>query len=269
MKIRKWLSPPDPSLNYQKALQQHQNDTGLWFLESKQYENWKTSPASILWLYGIPGCGKTILSSTIIRNISQYCVDKSVKATAYFYFDFNDPQKQDPELMIRSLICQLLQQCSKMPTILETLFSSCETGQRQPALDDLLEVLRQTILAFSHSYIVLDALDESNRRTDLMEILERIVQWKIDGLRLLFTSRKELDIERSLKDLVQDCDTICLQSTLVNDDIRSYVHHRLSVDKDLKKWQKDPTIANEIETVLMKGAHGMYASSLSIIVSLM
>jgi hypothetical protein len=28
--------------------------------------------------------------------------------TAYFYFDFNDTQKQDPELMLRSLLCQFL-----------------------------------------------------------------------------------------------------------------------------------------------------------------
>ena len=57
-KIREWLSPPDPSLNYDKALEQRQADTGLWFLESPDYSKWKIDPASFLWLYGIPGCGK-------------------------------------------------------------------------------------------------------------------------------------------------------------------------------------------------------------------
>ncbi|KAF9729867.1 hypothetical protein PMIN01_11800, partial [Paraphaeosphaeria minitans] len=48
VKIRAWLSAPDPSTNYQKALKQRQDDTGLWFLESDQYAKWKTDVASFL-----------------------------------------------------------------------------------------------------------------------------------------------------------------------------------------------------------------------------
>jgi len=92
-KIHQWLSPPDPLLNYQKALKQRQADTGLWFLESSQYGKWKTDPTSFLWLHGIPGCGKTILSSTVLENVFQYRADDPTKVVAYFYFDFNDAQK--------------------------------------------------------------------------------------------------------------------------------------------------------------------------------
>lgn len=48
VKIRKWLSAPDPSMNYQKALKQRQEDTGLWFLKSDQYAKWKIDAASFL-----------------------------------------------------------------------------------------------------------------------------------------------------------------------------------------------------------------------------
>jgi len=71
----------------------------LWFLESEQYAKWKASPSSFLWLHGIPGCGKTILSSTVIEDILQHCTNDPGKAAAYFYFDFKDPQKQSSELM--------------------------------------------------------------------------------------------------------------------------------------------------------------------------
>ncbi|CAN9450612.1 unnamed protein product [Alternaria alternata] len=107
-KICSWLSAPDPSTNYNKAHKQRQANTGLWLLESAKFSEWKERTASRLWLYGIPGCGKTILSSTIIENLLQYCHDDTNIVTAYFYFDFNDTQKQDPELMLRSLLCQLL-----------------------------------------------------------------------------------------------------------------------------------------------------------------
>jgi hypothetical protein len=116
------------SLNYQKTVKRRQADTGLWFLESDKYSAWKTNPASFLWLYGIPRCGKTILSSTIVQNVLKYCANDPGKAVAYFYFDFNDTQKRSPELMIRSLASQLSQQCVKIPTMLETLSFSSEIG---------------------------------------------------------------------------------------------------------------------------------------------
>jgi len=179
------------------------------------------------------------------------------KVIAYFYFDFNDTQKQSPELMIRSLVSQLSQQCVKIPTTLETLFSSCENGQRQPSLDGLLEVMHYMMQEFPESYIVLDALDECTDRTELMAILERIAGLKLEGSHILVTSRKERDIESSLETIVDTQNTICLQSKLVDRDIRTYVHQRLSDDKSLSKWQKDPDVRHEIEMALVKGAQGM------------
>src|SRR2546423_9103116 len=102
-KIERWLSPPDPSTNYNRALQQRQKGTGLWFLQSDAFAKWKTQRNS-LWLYGIPGCGKTILSSTIIEDLKRTFPRQSL---LYFYFDFNDTGKQTLESMVRSLISQL------------------------------------------------------------------------------------------------------------------------------------------------------------------
>ncbi|KAH7348516.1 hypothetical protein BKA65DRAFT_261707 [Rhexocercosporidium sp. MPI-PUGE-AT-0058] len=65
--IRNWLAPPGPSLNYQGALKLRQAGTGLWLLNRGAYTAWITDPVSSLWLYGIPSCGKTVLSSTILQ----------------------------------------------------------------------------------------------------------------------------------------------------------------------------------------------------------
>jgi hypothetical protein len=117
------------------------------------------------------------------------------------------------------------------------------------------------ILEFPQSYIILDALDECTDRTSLIEILETLLGWRLDKLHLLVTSRKERDIESSLEEILEQRNIICLQSDLVDDDIKKYVHQRLSDDKRLRKWQKDPNLAHEIESTLMKGAHGMYVLS--------
>lgn len=159
--------------------------------------------------------------------------------------------------MIRSLISQLSQQCVKIPTTLEALFSSCQNGQRQPSLDSLLEVMYSIIQEFPESYIVLDALDECTDRTELLAILEQMIKLKFEHFHLLVTSRKEQDIKISLEPIVDPQNIICLQSKLVDSDICKYVRQSLSDNKNLSKWRKDPEIKREIEMALVKGAQGM------------
>jgi hypothetical protein len=258
-KICSWLSAPDPSTNYHKAHKQRQAKTGLWLLESAKFAKWKERAASRLWLYGIPGCGKTILSSTIIEHLLQHCYDNASIVTAYFYFDFNDTQKQDPELMLRSLLSQLLQRSFMIPKGVDALFLSSDNGQRQPPLHALLEVTPQVMQQFTHAYIVLDALDECTQLQELMDVLKTVAGWQLDNMHLLMTSRKERDIESSLESYVEEEDTVCLQRDVVDRDIQRYVQQRLSDDKKLAKWNKDAAVRQEIEDVLMQGARGMYA----------
>jgi hypothetical protein len=194
--------------------------------------------------------------------VLQYCQDDPGKVTAYFYFDFNDAQKQDPEMMLRSLVYQLSQQSIKIPAGLDSLFSSCENGQRQPSVHALLEVMQHMMQEFPRVYVVLDALDECDRRAELMDMLEAISGWQLQNLHLLVTSRRERDIESSLESFIDHQNRICLQSKLVDRDIQRYVQQRLSDDKSLRKWEKDATIRQEIEAALMKGAHGMYLPNL-------
>ncbi|CAN9361213.1 unnamed protein product [Alternaria alternata] len=257
-KICSWLSAPDPSTNYHKAHKQRQAETGLWLLESAKFSDWKKRAASRLWLHGIPGCGKTILSSTIIGHLVQHCDKDTSMMMAYFYFDFKDTQKQDPELMLRSLLCQLLQRSVVIPKGVDALFSSCENGQRKLSSHALLQVTREAAQEFTHVYVVLDALDECTQRSELMDMLETVGGWQLSNLHLLMTSRKERDIESSLEGYVKEDDTVCLQRHVVDQDIQRYVQHRLLVDKGLAKWNKDAAIRQEIETAMMRGAHGMF-----------
>ena len=259
VKIRKWLSAPDSSINYQKALSLRQADTGLWLLESDLYKEWKVKASSI-WLHGIPGCGKTVLCSTLLENILEHAAGDPGKNVAYFYFDFNDRQKQDPQLMIRSLISQLSQQCIGVPPGLGGLFSSCEDGQRQPSLDALLKVLQQLINELPCTYVIVDALDECDSRRELMSIIKKMFAWQLQGLHLMFTSRREGDIESTLGRILDDKSIIFIQSKAVDLDIQSYVRWRLSDEDSLQKWQADAMIRKRIENSLVEGAHGMYTS---------
>ncbi|KAK0507602.1 hypothetical protein JMJ35_010125 [Cladonia borealis] len=255
-KIRRWLHPPDPSLNYNKALKERFARTGTWFIDSPVFISWKTTPGSFLWLYGIPGCGKSILSSTIIEAVFDYCSPNLTLAVLYFYFDFSSVEKQQHENMIRSLIIQLSSQCASTPQVLESLYSSYANGERQPTYNSLLATLHQMMGSFEGTYLVIDALDECIERQELLASIEELTSWKDANLHILTTSRMEKDIEDSIEPFNNHQGKIYIQSTLVNDDIRAYVHGRLRTDQWLKRWR--PEIQQEIEKALMEKADGMF-----------
>jgi hypothetical protein len=49
--LREWLSPPDPSVNYNTALESRHEGTATWFTHGHTFANWKQS-GSLLWIYG-------------------------------------------------------------------------------------------------------------------------------------------------------------------------------------------------------------------------
>jgi hypothetical protein len=258
--IYHWLSPSDPSTNFNKALQQRQEGTGLWLLQSSPFIKWHSQQNSFLWLHGIPGCGKTILSSTIIEHLVDTYPDQLL---LYFYFDFTDAGKQTLNNVLRSLISQLYLTCKDTQKLLDSLFSSCDNGCRQPTLNSLCKVFLQMIDQAQEIYIILDALDECSTRKGpssegLLAWMQSLSDLELINVRLLVTSRPEHDIELVLRKLAQsDEDIVPIQSNLIEDDISTYVHARVRTSGELKRWKSRPDVLDEIQRVLMEKAQGM------------
>lgn len=251
------MSPPDPSSNYQKALDERHEGTGVWFIESKKFAKWRTKPNSFLWLHGKPGSGKSVLAATIIENIKDHCGLKPSTAVAFFYFDFADNEKQPCGNMIRSLITQLSTQNTHMPQALASLYSSCSDGQTQPSFNSLLSLLREIIEQLQETLIIVDALDECKERDKILAVIEEIIGWRLDNLHILATSRKEPGIEKSMKILSEEQERIGIQGVQVNNDICAYIHNRIRTDRNLKKWQEKAGAQQEIEETLISKADGM------------
>jgi Cdc6-like AAA superfamily ATPase len=253
--INRWLSPSDPSTNYNKALKQRQEGTGLWLLQSSPFKRWQTKQNSFLWLHGIPGCGKTILSSTIIEHLERTCLDQSL---LYFYFDFNDSSKQTFENAIQSLISQLYYKRKDTQQLLNSVFSSHEDGRRQPSCELLCKVFSQMTDQAKEVYVVLDALDECPVRNGLLLWIETLLQLGQRDVHLLVTSRPEHDIELVLSKLAhQKEDIVPIQNDLVSNDIRKYIQTRVRTGDGLKRWKSRPDVLDKIETQLIEKANGM------------
>ena len=255
--ILDWLSAPDPSINYQNACRSRHAATGLWFLESEEFSQWKMDANSILWLHGKAGCGKTVLSSTVITEILRQCSNSSRSSLAYFFFDFNDSEKQQSSLMIRSIITQLYSQSYDARIEVESLFSSCQDGQQPADLETLMTTLQAAIRKSEHTYIILDALDECSDIIDLLVVIQKIAEGSIPALHLLCTSRWLTTIKETVQNLTISDRMIQIQSKIVDTDISNYISHRLQTDPKLKRWRERPDIQEEIRAALTEKVDGI------------
>jgi hypothetical protein len=191
----------------------------------------------------------------VLEDIRKYTADDPGKAIIYFYFDFNDRRKQSPEMMARSLLLQLLQQYIEILPTVEGFFESSRRGQPLPSLETVLEVLKELLVKFPCTYLVLDALDECDDREELMKIINTISSWNVQGLHMIFTSRREGDITATLERMIDAVNILNIQTKAVDRDIQLYVHRRIADEPTLQKWKEDDK--QLIEQSLAGRARGM------------
>jgi len=51
--VRRWLSPPDPSVNHNRALMARHEGTGKWLLLREDFREWKATDCGVYWLYAL------------------------------------------------------------------------------------------------------------------------------------------------------------------------------------------------------------------------
>ncbi|KAN0133841.1 hypothetical protein V8E53_008336 [Lactarius tabidus] len=158
---RSWLSPPDPSPNYNIAREIHQEGTAMWFCEGSVFAEWNTK-GFLLWIHGKPGSGKTILMSSIIASI-----DRMRKAglalMAYFFFDFRDTQQQHRRDLLSSLLLQLSARSDACHDIFSRFYLDYDEGAYQPSDDVLSQCLTKMLQVegLPATYIIIDTLNKS------------------------------------------------------------------------------------------------------------
>jgi Cdc6-like AAA superfamily ATPase len=81
MKVLSWL----PSIGYdpqQSYFSNREPGTGQWLLNSEQYQNWLKADNQTLFCPGIPGAGKTFITSIVIDYLQTTYKSSSI---AYLY----------------------------------------------------------------------------------------------------------------------------------------------------------------------------------------
>lgn len=221
-------------------------------MDSERFNRWLNSP-SILLLSGIPGCGKTVLCSAAIEHVKSYVIGKSGVGLVYFYFDFQEEQKQSVEGLLLSVIVQLVYQQEKLPDQFRSLCDDFKERRGNLRGERLLKAFHATIEQFRRVYLILDALDECGEQQGVMSLLANLVRSHA-GLSILTTSRDTTEISHSA--LGQGSTNVIYMSLEnVNVDIRTYVVNSLSRDPRLR--ERPSHVKAEIEAALTSGSHGM------------
>ncbi|KAK4072975.1 uncharacterized protein Triagg1_5652 [Trichoderma aggressivum f. europaeum] len=258
-----WLCDIDPSDMYNAARKRHKAGTSEWLIkEDEQFVSWVQSPCSFLWLHGKAGCGKSVLSSSVIHHLQREYKDDASTAVVYFYFTFSDAKRQESDGMLASLIKQVCCYRPNIPDLVNDLGDYKKKGMR-PSTEELQNSLISTLRGFTNVYIVIDALDEcsnmNTQREELMEILHCILDTNLNNLHLFCTSRKESDIDASLHHQFSKPgrESLDLSSHLkeVERDIGEYIDSTLTNAK-YSSWPID--IKAEVRKVLIEKSDGMF-----------
>jgi len=155
-------------------------------------------PSSTLVLTGNPGCGKTILASSVVDDLISRFGPESV---VYFYCKYQDNDKKTSLSIVKSLLLQLVDSCDLDPDSfqdLEELYGSSvqetarDAGYFQPFWNLLCRISHR---ATRQIFVVVDALNECEDRDVVLQALMTDSAGMVGYLpKVVILSRPEPDI---------------------------------------------------------------------------
>ncbi|KAJ7755259.1 hypothetical protein B0H16DRAFT_732523 [Mycena metata] len=168
-----------------------QPGTGQWLLSNPKFYKWESVPGQILWCRGIPGAGKTILSSLVIHHLRDQFRDGNI-GVACIYLDHKETEAQTPVNLLAGLWKQLV--VDKPLTIaVQELYRHHQQRDTSPVIDEVFSILQAAVAERSGVYFVIDALDEypEHQRNILLRYLSRL---QAPTISFLITSRPHVTL---------------------------------------------------------------------------
>ncbi|KAK4184425.1 hypothetical protein QBC35DRAFT_58000 [Podospora australis] len=252
-KILNWVVTVNPSINHNQALDLHQDGTCEWVSDSEEWRQWTkgvihNSGPRGMWVYGIPGSGKTILASFLTMKMKVILGDSPQVAMVYYYCHHARNHDELPHFL-RWLLGQICRRAEYIPEPLRHWYEA----DLQPQLDDLVGALKMMVPRFEKILVLIDAVDESQKRERLAEFLNQLATSnEYSPFHIVVTSRKEVDIERHIGQFI----CLSMSNSLVDRDIDTYIQGQLDTDRALKRWSEG--LRSHVRETLVSKANGMF-----------
>ncbi|KAL2196937.1 prion-inhibition and propagation-domain-containing protein [Corynascus similis CBS 632.67] len=200
--IHSWLlGQNSPNERYSDLCDVRLTDTCDWVLTLPAFSQWSaldlpSGAPEILWIYGPPGFGKTILSSRIVEHL----LTVHNKPVAYFFFSSDHESRNDPYIVVRSWVSQLASQ----PEVFALACQRWLTTQDQVASRaTITQLLHEALRVRPDCYLVVDGLDECTAAIDssnsVARFLKDVKKAITPSTRVLVVSREEHEIRQALR----------------------------------------------------------------------
>lgn len=246
----KWLTPIEYGSQQSDIFRRRQAGTGQWILDSAEYQTWLKTSQQTLFCTGIPGAGKTILTSIVVDDLVARFQDDPTTSIAYIYCNFRRKDEQKINDLLISLLKQLAQHQASLPRSVQDLYDQHKKKQTLPSLEDTCRVLHSVAAMYSRVFIIVDALDECQvsegcRSGFLSEIFTLQQKCKVN---IFATSRFVLEITEQFSRHAS------LDVRAHDEDVRKYLEGRI-----LRSGRKVlETCREEIITKIIEAVGGMY-----------
>jgi len=240
----------NPSALHNVAARKHEPHTSSWLTRSSEWRDWVSASSTdrLLWIHGIPGAGKTVLASYAIEKLKALCDLTDSVACTYYYCHYSHNQDEAGPFLSWT-IGQLCRQAAWMPRHLKRLRDrGCE-----PTIPELEHALELVLERFERAYLVIDAVDESSPRDELVRLVAILsLDNRFRKIRILATSRQYADIGRVFSAISV---SISMSNSYVEADIAQLISARFSSSPRLRRWRHS---MEEIQRTLTRKANGMY-----------
>jgi hypothetical protein len=207
---------------------------------------------------GNPGCGKTVLASSVIEElIDEGDSGDGLNETCYFFFNYNDSQNSTIEAAYRSALAQILHRSREDNVMLDKfLFGQYNTtsssGQKIASSTELLDLMRVCSSEIGQICLVLDGIDESNEPDLLSRKLKDLVTTA--PVKLICFSRPNINC---LQKQVPNAQRVGFDREATKSDIRLFLIHHLWTLLDEGMLPQSVDI-NMLADTLVYGADGMF-----------
>jgi tetratricopeptide (TPR) repeat protein len=245
----------DSREDYHCALQKRAESTGQWFLEDRVISNWVTysddkSANPIVWVYGGPGFGKTILSATTIQHLLECTASPHERKLVYFYCNSSDSRKQSLLSILSALLAQVVHCLPSRPAQLYSRYmeSRIYGRNRITIADEPLSLLKSLAAMMKGLFIVIDGIDECLNANEVALSLMSLCH-ESEGTRLLCFSRDIPGVRSAFGSVAN----VELTTSNLGEDISIYIKTQIS-----RLPMDDPCLRAEIVARLSRDAGGMF-----------
>ncbi|KAE8441164.1 hypothetical protein EG329_005820 [Mollisiaceae sp. DMI_Dod_QoI] len=206
--ILKWVSDTE-ALAYFKHHKESKREilegTGQWLLKDDVYKKWKDdSASSLLWLHGIPGSGKSKLTSLVIEDGIKIAANGAGPRPAFFYCSRNpaEPLRSDPTSIMSSIarqISNLAPSTDLLPPVVQKYEMEEEIQGDSPCpldVDEIQKLVLELVNLRPLTVIIIDALDECSRsgRHVVLDFIKSTIENASSLVKFFISSRRDEDI---------------------------------------------------------------------------